>query len=109
MKKYLVLFAAIFLLSSYAFSEEIQLANIPQKHEPDTAQNGYSRTNRVMMNYGKMMMMKDGYIMLMTSDIIMSNGTRVMKDGDYLMKDGTKIIMMNEGDSMDMDGMLCRH
>jgi len=109
MKRYLVLFAAIFLFSGYAFAEEIKLVNVPQKDEPDTVKNEYSRTNRVMMNYGKMMMMKDGYIMLVTDDIIMSNGTRVMKCGDYLLKDGSKMIMMKEGDSMDMDGMLCRH
>ena len=105
----MLLFAVIFLLSGCAFAEEIQLANLPQKNEPETVKNGYSRKNRVMMNYGKMMLMKDGYIMLVTGDVIMSNGTRVMKSGDYLLKDESKMSMMKEGDSMNMDGMLCRH
>ncbi len=60
----------------------------------------------VMMQNGKMMMMKEGKMMgPMQSDMTMSDGTKMMTDGTMMMKDGTKM-NMKEGQMMMMDGKL---
>jgi hypothetical protein len=100
--------AAIFLVSSYVFAESAKTVDIPLKNGAVAAKKVYSRKNCVMMKYGKMMMIKDGYIMLVSSEVIMPNGTKVKEDGTCYMKGGKKMAVLNEGDSMDMTGMLCR-
>jgi uncharacterized protein DUF6799 len=60
----------------------------------------------VMMEHGKMMMMKDGKAMSpMSSDMTMTNGTKVMMDGTMMMKDGSSMKMKN-GQMMMMDGKI---
>jgi hypothetical protein len=53
--------------------------------------------NGVLMKDGKMIMVKDGDMMPMNSEMIMSNGTKVTEDGTIIRK-------MNEGEIMMMDG-----
>lgn len=58
----------------------------------------------LMMQNGKMMMMKDGKATgPMVGDMTMPNGIKVMTDGAVMMKDGTKT-QMKEGQMMMMDG-----
>jgi Domain of unknown function (DUF6799) len=58
----------------------------------------------VMMQNGKMMMMKEGKAAgPMENSMTMSNGTIVMGDGTVKMKDGTEA-HMKEGQMMMMDG-----
>jgi hypothetical protein len=58
----------------------------------------------VMMQDGKMMMMKDGKAASpMESPMTMSDGTSVMGDGTVKMKDGTEMHMKN-GQMIMMDG-----
>jgi len=57
----------------------------------------------VMMEKGKMMVMKDGKTMPMDKEMKMKNGTTVKPDGTCITKDGKKT-MMKEGDMMDMNG-----
>jgi len=60
----------------------------------------------VMMQKGKMVMMKDGKAMgPMQGDMTMSDGTKMMTDGTMMMKNGTKM-NMKEGQMMMMDGKL---
>jgi hypothetical protein len=107
-QRYLVVLAAIFLISSYVFAEGAKTASVPLKKGAGTVKKVFSRKNCVMMKYGKMMMIKDGYIMLVSSEAVLPNGTTVKEDGTCFMKDGTKLTMLKEGDSMDLTGMLCR-
>jgi hypothetical protein len=53
--------------------------------------------NGVLMKDGKMVMVKDGDMMPMKSEMTMSNGTKVTEDGTIIRK-------MNEGEMMMMDG-----
>jgi hypothetical protein len=60
----------------------------------------------VMMQHGKMLMMKGGKpIGPMKENMTMSNGTKMMKDGTMIMKDGTKM-QMKDGQMMMMDGKM---
>lgn len=61
----------------------------------------------VMMTNGKMMMMKGGKTMPMTSEMKMENGAMVNMDGTVMMPDGNKMMMKN-GDCMDMKGMMMK-
>ncbi len=61
----------------------------------------------VMMMDGKMMMMKSGKTMPMTSDMKMENGAMVNMQGMIMMPDGNKMMMKN-GDCMDMKGMMMK-
>ena len=57
----------------------------------------------VMMEDGKMMVMKGGKTMAMEQDMTMTNGTVVMSDGSLKMQDGTTK-KLNNGDCVYMDG-----
>lgn len=57
----------------------------------------------VMMENGKMSVMKGGKTMDMDQDMTMSNGTVVMKDGTVKMKSG-KTMMLKDGDCVMMNG-----
>lgn len=71
-------------------------------------QNNYddkSHPDGVVMQNGKMMMVKKGQMTIMDHDMTMSNGTKVMSDGNYIEKNGTKN-MMKEGQHIDTSGNL---
>lgn len=57
----------------------------------------------VMMQDGKMMVMKGGKTKPMDKDIKMKNGCVCKMDGSMLTKDGKKTMMRN-GECMNMDG-----
>lgn len=61
----------------------------------------------VMMDDGKMMVMKGGQTMAMDEDMTMKNGTMVMKDGTVKMKDG-KTTMLKDGECVYMDGKMSK-
>ncbi len=61
--------------------------------------------NGVMMQDGKMWLIKDNVFSLLEQSIVMKNGTTVMVDGQYTKKNGTKM-MFKEGEHMDMEGKL---
>jgi hypothetical protein len=57
----------------------------------------------VMMENGKLSVMKGGKTMDMSQDMTMSNGTVVMTDGTVKMKSG-KTMMLKNGDCVYMNG-----
>jgi hypothetical protein len=57
------------------------------------------------MKNGKMMCMKNGKMVPMTTAMTMKNGTKCMANGECIMKDGKKM-KMKEGDCMDMNGKM---
>lgn len=60
----------------------------------------------VIMQSGKMMMMKGGKAMgPMQGDMTMSDGTKMMADGTVIMRDGSKT-QMKDGQMMMMDGKI---
>ena len=61
----------------------------------------------VMMEGGKMTVMKEGKVMDLTSDMTLSNGAVVSADGKIKMKDGTSK-MLKDGDRMFMDGKMLK-
>lgn len=95
MKKILV-YAFAMVLSCSAMAQD-KMAKMDSKH--------MKMDNCVMMHGGKMMCMKDGKTMAMTSTMTMKNGTKVMADGTVKMKDG-KTMMLKDGQSVMMSGMV---
>jgi len=65
----------------------------------------HSKTDHMMMQNGKMVMMKDGKKMPMEKDITLKNGTKCMTDGTCIKKDGAKT-KFKEGEMMDMNGKM---
>lgn len=61
----------------------------------------------VMMEDGKMMVMKGGKTMQMDKDMTMKNGTMVMSDGNVKWKNG-KTAMLKNGDCVYMDGKMAK-
>src|SRR5688572_13061751 len=59
----------------------------------------------VMMQGGKLIVMKEGQASTMTEDMTLSNGTVIMKDGSVKMKDGSTMMLKN-GDQLDMMGTM---
>ncbi|MCA1758788.1 MAG: hypothetical protein LC658_03380, partial [Bacteroidales bacterium] len=59
----------------------------------------------VLMQNGKVMVVKNGKKKTLDQDMTMNNGTKIMCDGNYIKEDGTKT-MMKEGEHMDMEGKM---
>jgi hypothetical protein len=59
----------------------------------------------VMMQNGKLIVMKEGQASVMAEDMTLSNGAIVMKDGSVKMKDGSTMMLKN-GDQLDMMGTM---
>lgn len=62
-----------------------------------------SQPDGVMMQNGKMMMIKNGKATILDHDMPMNNGSKIMSDGTFIKKDGTKL-MMKDGQHIDMSG-----
>lgn len=85
---------------NYGIDQNLDLNN----NQNQNMQNN-SNSDGVMMENGKMMMVKNGKTTILDHDMTMSNGTKIMSDGTYTKKDGTKLTM-KEGQRMDMSGKL---
>ena len=66
---------------------------------------GTKNKDCVMMDNGKMTIMKNGKMMDMNEDMTLRNGTVVMKDGSVKMKNG-KSMTLKDGDCVWMNGMV---
>jgi hypothetical protein len=62
-----------------------------------------SHMNGVFRVGGKMMIMKEGAVSLMTDEMTLSDGTKVMPNGKY-QKPGADTMMLQNGQAMDMNG-----
>ncbi len=99
MKKILIL-AIAFSLSAGAFAQD-KMDKMDKKMDHKMGM----KKNCVMMEDGKMMVMKGGKSMMMSKDMKMTNGTMVMTNGSVKMKNG-KTMMMKNGDCMYMNGKM---
>jgi hypothetical protein len=96
MKKLLIL-AVAFTLSLGVFAQDKTDKKMDQKMG--------MKKDCVMMEDGKMMVMKGDNSVAMDKDMKMSNGTIVMTDGTVKIKDG-KTMMMKDGDCVYMNGKM---
>ncbi len=105
MKKLLILVVA-FTLSAGVFAQD---KTEKMDHKMDKKMDGKMGMKKdcVMMEDGKMMVMKGGNTMAMDKDMKMTNGTMVMSDGTVKMENG-KTMMMKDGDCMYMDGKMTK-
>lgn len=122
MRKIILVFAAIaFSAGAYAQTDSTSRRMFPPgtnntndgmnrdgdiNNSQDNIQNDQvdkSYPDGVMMQNGKMMMVKEGRITILDHDMTMSNGTNVRSDGTYIKKDGSKI-KMKDGQYMDLAG-----
>ncbi|MBI4225638.1 hypothetical protein HY612_00830 [Candidatus Roizmanbacteria bacterium] len=62
-------------------------------------------SKEVMMQDGRMMLEKDGFLLMMGEDTMLPNGMKVMMDGTIVKPDGTKD-KLKEGQRMNMEGMI---
>ncbi len=62
-----------------------------------------SHPDGVMMQNGKMVIVKNGKMTVLDYDMTLGNGTKIMSNGNYVKKDGTKMTL-REGEHMDMSG-----
>jgi hypothetical protein len=102
MKKLLIL-AVAFTLSSGVFAQD----KTDKKMDKNMDHKMGMKKDCVMMEEGKMMIMKGGNSMAMDKDMKMSNGTMVMTNGTVKMKNG-KTMMMKDGDCMYMNGKMSK-
>ena len=123
MKKLILVFATIAISAgAYAQSDstnkrlsspDINNANydINQNRGNDQNQNVQNKSldksfpDGVMMQNGKIMMVKNGQLTVLDHEMTMSNGTKIMGDGTYIKKDGTRI-KLKDGQHIDMSGNL---
>ncbi len=101
MKKVLFLLLA-FSLGTGAFAQD-KMDKMDHKMDKKMGM----KKDCVMMEGGKMMVMKDGSTTAMDADMKMKNGSTVMTDGTVKMKNG-KTMMMKDGDCMYMDGKMSK-
>jgi hypothetical protein len=87
------------LLSLFTLAMNAQQTNTKMKTQKSTSMS----KDCVMMENGKMMVMKGGQSSDLTQDMTMSNGTVVMADGTVKMKNG-KTMKLKNGDCVWMNG-----
>lgn len=99
MKKLLTILAFLVCATSLSAQEKQKESKEKMTHHATAMK------DCVMMEDGKMMVMKGGESMPMDQDMTLSNGTMVMKDGKVMMKNG-KSKMLKNGDCVYMDGKM---
>ena len=60
------------------------------------------RPDMFIMKGGRMMLLKDGDLLIMDENTTMADGTKVMTDGTIVLVDGTTLTLM-EGEGMITD------
>ena len=80
------------------------LNNNQIQNEPKNAAD-MSHPDGVMMQDGKMIIIKDGRMVTLKNDMTLDNGMVVMSNGSYMKKGGTKM-MFKEVEHMDMSGKM---
>lgn len=100
MKKLLIL-AVAFMVGGSAFAQD----KMDKKMEQSTTKMHGKMKDCVMMEGGKMMVMKGGSTTAMEQDMKMANGATVMTDGTVKMKDGTTK-MLKDGQCVYMNGKM---
>jgi hypothetical protein len=99
--KQLLIIAVGFLLSLSVKAQD----KMDSKMDAKTAHSNHK--DCMMMEAGKMMMMKDGEMVMMDHDMELSNGAMLMTDGTVKMKNG-KMAKLKEGDCVMMNGKMTR-
>lgn len=107
MKKLLVVMLACTLCSSLIAQTEKHKKMKKMNHGTMMSKGDMKMKDCVMMEGGKMMVMKSGETMDMQEDMTMKNGTMVMKDGTVKMKDG-KTAMLKDGECVYMSGHMSK-
>lgn len=112
MKKLILVSAAIlFSIGSFAQADAAKrkMDHDKKANKSDNSMNhrttDKSHPDGVMMQDGKMMMVKNGKMTMLDKDVTMDNGTKVMSNGTCVKKDGSKM-MMKEGEHIDMSGKM---
>lgn len=100
--------AAVVLAGGPAMAAEMRPVDAPVGNEVGAPMKDNRAKEGVVMDQGKMMMLKDGNKMIMEENMTMRNGTVITKEGAFMMRDGSKL-NMREGDWMDLDGNLIPH
>jgi hypothetical protein len=102
MKKVLVIIFAI-TLATGAFAQDSTNATNNLTQNNTTQVHKMQNHDGVMMQNGKIIVMKNGQSSPLTQDLVLADGTTVMADGRVKMKDGTTSTLQ-DGDYIRMDG-----
>ena len=90
---------------AYAEPSETQV----ERSVPDKAENVEAMKSFFVKEDGKVMMMKDGEKTAIEEKVVLENGTTVMPDGAYMEKDSTDKMMLEDGDKMELDGVVVKN
>lgn len=107
MKKLIVVMVACTLSTALFAQTDKEDKMDKMEHSSKMGKGHMKMKDCVMMEDGKMMVMKSGNTMDMDQDMTMKNGTMVMKDGTVKMKNG-KTKMLENGDCVYMDGSMSK-
>lgn len=92
-----------YLVSRARYKPQILELNKMVMDKDQTMNRMKANANKVMMKDGTIWVVKDGILSPLEEEIEMTNGDKVMPDGKLIKADGSESMMQN-GESMDMDG-----
>lgn len=116
--KNILLSAVVFSLATFSASAQVnrsdttlsktQIVKAEQTKMNDLTkskdqQEQHLKIDHIMMKDQKMMVIKDGKMMLMEKEMTLKNGTKCLVNGTCISSDGKKSIL-KEGEMMDMNG-----
>ncbi len=90
---------------TYPASTQSSVMKENQKVTKDYSDGVIMKADGIIMQDGKMCMVKDNIVTPLNQEITLNNGTRVMVDGSYSTKDGKKKTLQ-EGEHLDMMGKI---
>ncbi len=96
----IIIFAVLLSIASFSQgnSNKNKVKNNTKMHKMHKEQ-----PNGVMMQNGRMIIVKKGQTTYLDNEVTMSNGTRVLPNGTCIKKDGSTMVFM-EGQHMNMGG-----
>ncbi len=100
-----IAFAAGFYVARLRYKPQINELRKMAQEKTKEADEVKLSANKVMMKDSQIWLVEKGVANVLDANIMFSNGDRVMMDGMIIRADGTEI-MMEEGQSMDMNGKM---
>lgn len=94
-----------YMVAKVKYSAKITVLSIMYNQKDSQLNELRAQFNRMVMVNGQMVMLKDGEVSEMTQAVTLPNGTKVTESGEVTMPSG-KSTMMQNGDSVGMDGMV---
>lgn len=98
-----------FMIAKAKYMHKIDLISVmfsKRETERNQIKSKMGKMNKVMKQSGEVWIMKDGNVMILEKEFTLSDGTKVMPSGRYMKPEQNDIMILQDGEGLDMNGNL---